>query len=105
MGQLIRPIVIPARPAPERSAKQLAHLDAIHKAQYNTAVNKYRQRLAGRGWLQTKQVERLTGSCVTGANTFLRKLLAAGHIERRPTGGTDRYFKNKGWDWRWIEGK
>jgi len=104
-GMLMAPVTGLELRAKPRSAGQQAHLEANHKRQFDKAVAKYRALFYGRGWVQTKQVEWLAGTSVTGSNAFLRKLKALGYITNRPTGGTDKYFKSKGWDWRWVDGK
>lgn len=86
-----------------RSEKQLAHLKALHNAQFERAVARYRRVLHGRGWCSTSQIEEFLGMAETTCNSFLRKLLAKGYIERRNRYGEEKYNKNRGWEYKWKQ--
>jgi len=108
MGQLTNPGLcngLPSAHSYGRSPKQLAHLKNNHKLQFERGLNKYRSLLQGRDWLTTQQLENIVGANASGPNAFLRKLKRLGYMENRPRGGTEKYYKNRGWDWRWITGK
>lgn len=90
---------------PRRSPRQVEHLKLIHNRNFDEAVTRYRDCMAGRGWLITFKVECLLGCMPTAANAFLRKLHAQGYVDRRPRGNAERYVKNQGWEYYWIEGK
>lgn len=87
----------------EVSAGRLKHLEALHTAQYDRAVARYRAVLSGKGWCSTGQIECLLGVGETVANAFLRKLVKQGVIERRPRDGEDKYVRNRGWEYRWKQ--
>lgn len=88
-----------------RSKAQQEHLKALHHRNFENGVKRYRAVLSGKGWLSTFDVECKLGCMPTAANAFLRKLVKLKYIQRRPRGNTEKYLKNRGWEFQWIDGQ
>ena len=86
----------------EVSPGRLKHLAEMHQKQTNKAIARYRSVMEGKGWMSTGEIEQALGVGETIANAFLRKLVKKGYLFKRPKGGTEKYIRNRGWEYRWV---
>lgn len=94
-----------SRSAPEapKTDHRLANLRLGGQAQSTKALAKYGAAMSGQGWMTQRQIEGRLGYSATTATSYLHKLRAEGHIERRNRHGSTVYERRQGYEWRWLE--
>lgn len=105
LSEQVSALLVVARPeltTPQR-LQRLAAIRKAHAGHTAAGVARYRAAMQGCGWQCTQLVEQKLGYGRTVANTFLRKLLKMGLIQRRPRDNEPTYNRKKGWEWKWKE--
>lgn len=94
--------VEPAASRSGRSEGQLEHLRAMHAENRRQADGRYREAMAGRGWMTAYQVECALGLGRFCAKDKLLRLRSEGLVARRNRDGERKYNRKRGYEWKWL---